>query len=220
MTVHAQHPHMNLFFLSWSLATAARLNCDQHVNKIPKEAVQMLWTAHRMLNPEGVPVVLPGTELTPFRMSHSKHPMSVWVRSARSHYELTVQFAQALVASARARFKPTARYRTQDHLDWLANHVPAALAHGKPLEFDEHGVPVLEEMPPLCMPDRYKIGGVVESTRAYYIGEKAAFARYGHPKVAPRPSWLDASEPSPDPPSEYSSYSEDHGPERVQRRRE
>jgi hypothetical protein len=36
---------MNIFFLSWDPDTCAQLYCDQHVNKILLEIVQMLYTA-------------------------------------------------------------------------------------------------------------------------------------------------------------------------------
>ena len=54
---------------------------DKHISKIIIEAVQMLSTAKRILDPED-PI---NDEL--YKITHKNHPVSVWVRTSLENYE-------------------------------------------------------------------------------------------------------------------------------------
>mgnify|MGYP000202601930 CR=1 FL=1 len=90
---------MNIFFLSWDTSKCAELYCDQHVNKILLEIVQMLYTAwHVCGNPDVLLQAPPRKDGTPGYkpVSNRNHAMVMWVRSHLNNYNWTARLGMSL----------------------------------------------------------------------------------------------------------------------------
>ena len=162
---------MNIFFLSYDPAQAARDHCDKHVVKMILESAQMLSTAHHVLDVEG-------TELLeihhPYRPTHVNHPCSVWVRS-EDGYLWTWQLFVGLCNEFRHR-------RGKDHKT-------SRLI--EPLSRPPRNVPLSEGwvQPPLAMPDEFKRDDPVSSYRSYYL-QKWRDGIVSYDWGRPMPDWL------------------------------
>lgn len=179
---------MNCFFLSLVIAECAIFHCDKHVVKMILELAQLLYTAHSVNNrnknwrkkaPENS-----------YRMTHVRHPTSIWVRSAPANYRFMAQLAESLCAEYTHRYGRT--HKTQVHIAWLlrnepdfpppANHdqpPPGSKSKVKPPYFSKG--PCLPGMTPipLAMPDDCQQEDAVLAYRDYYIRHKQYFARLG-----------------------------------------
>ena len=71
---------MNLFILSLIQREIAQFMMDKHVSKILLEAVQMLCTAKRLLDPDD-PV---NQHL--YKLAHKNHPITIWCRKSRANF--------------------------------------------------------------------------------------------------------------------------------------
>ena len=144
---------MNIFVLDRDLARCARYHCDAHVSKMILESVQILCTA---LNKKGF--------VTPYRSTHTAHPCVLWAGESFDNFQWLGELARHLNREYRYRYK-----RDQDHasiavLDDISTHHFPALGL---TEFVQ------------AMPDQYKMpGDAVAAYRQFYLGEKAAFAKW------------------------------------------
>jgi hypothetical protein len=156
---------MNVFYLDADPVAAAQAQCDKHVVKMLLETAQLLCTAHHE-------AVGPVPEAF-YKRTHVNHPTAVWVRASRAHYEWTYEHFLALGEEYSFRYGRV--HLTERKLGAaLAGPPPAPTAHFW--------------APPQCMPDSYKrLGNTVEAYRAYYVGDKASFARWD--KARPAPAW-------------------------------
>ena len=77
---------MNIFYLDHDPEIAAAYHCDKHVVCMIKETVQMMSTAHRVLDgdewADSVGLV---------KTTHINHPSTIWVRSSVDHYHWMLQ---------------------------------------------------------------------------------------------------------------------------------
>jgi len=75
--VISQKWKMNLFILSLIQKEIAQYMMDKHVSKILLEAVQMLCSAKRVLNPED--------EINDriYKLAHKNHPVTIWCRKSK-----------------------------------------------------------------------------------------------------------------------------------------
>lgn len=141
---------MNIFVLDEDPNQAARFACDKHVVKMILESAQLLCAAF----PEGD---------APYKKTHVNHPCSIWTRANNSNYEWLVQHAYALCAEYTKRYGKV--HKSQSVIEWC-----------------DINRPNLPEEPitpfPQAMPDQYKSSNPIQAYRAYYIGEKAAFATW------------------------------------------
>lgn len=172
---------MNIFFLAWDPDECAKLYCDQHVNKILLEIVQMLYTAWH-LNMGGVPRDAPlrqGTDQHGYKpVSNVRHPMVMWVRS---NYSWTCALGMALAIEFRKRFRKV--HGCTPHILWLRDNVPTLTEPplvSKTATYSTHGFPDKMSPVPLCMPDEYKHPHVLIAYYQYYMGDKLRFARWAH----------------------------------------
>ena len=111
---------MNIFFLSWDPDTCAQLYCDQHVNKILLEIVQMLYTAWHFLGEPGWNTKAPKRKSGDrgYRsVSNPKHAMVMWVRSSRDNYLWTAKLGMALAIEFNHRFEKI--HACTKHVMWL-----------------------------------------------------------------------------------------------------
>jgi hypothetical protein len=188
---------MNIFFLYMCAVKAAQAQCDKHVVKMPLEVAQMLCAVWRKLHGQMTKtearlkrrkidpnVAEAADRLGLYKLTHSNHPMTVWVGESMENFEWALQHGIALCAEWKRR--------------WHSND---AKEHGSSriFTFMQENKQALKELfpkqgftaPPQCMPDQYKVeGDAVAAYRAYYRGEKASFATW---KFSNRPEFWDLS---------------------------
>ena len=156
---------MNIFVLDRDVRRCARYTADKHIVKMVTETAQILSSAYYFTSQ---------AEQAPYRLSHAHHPCCVWARQSLENWRWLRQLGLALYAEYRYR------YGGRTH---KAGEVIQAMT-----------LPRLPDVPPsdapLCMPDAYKKGDVVESYRGYYIGEKTHVFRWTKRDV---PYWIPAS---------------------------
>lgn len=177
---------MNLFFLSRNPREAAQAHYNKHVVKMVLETAQLLCSAHRLLDgarAAGVSKsgrkqttwVLPdeARERALYRASHANHPVAVWVRASRAHYEWAFALFVQLLEEYSFRYeKVHACAKLIDALAAPPRCIPDA-------GFVD---------PPPCMPELYRASGdVVACYRAYYREGKKNLLAY---KAREAPAWL------------------------------
>jgi hypothetical protein len=145
---------MNLFILSLLQWEIAQSMMDKHVSKILLEAVQMLCTAKRVIDPEDVEGL--------YKMAHKNHPVTVWCRKSRANFIWTLDLVDELHKEWRFRY---GHPETKFHKSYL---VAMILRENMPSRFEE------EDLTPfaLAMPEEYKTDDPVESYRNYYMSEE------------------------------------------------
>ncbi len=160
---------MNVFWLDEDPRLAARYHCDQHVNKMLLEAAQVLCTAARHNGYEAEFL---------YRSTHADHPVTRWAGESRANWLRLREHARTLNAEFTERYG-----HDDDHASW------AVIERIDP---DAIEFPSAEPTPrPQAMPERYRRpDDVVGAYRAYYAGEKAAWAEW---KYTDEPPWLEAS---------------------------
>ena len=131
---------------------------DKHVSKILLEAVQMLCSAKRILEPED--------EINEriYKLAHKNHPVTIWCRKSRANFVWVLDLIEELHNEWRYRYGHS---ETKNHKSYLVSlllreNIPS---HDK---FEE------KELTPfaLAMPEQYKMSDPVESYRNYYMSEE------------------------------------------------
>ena len=170
---------MNLFILSLLPQEIAEAMMDKHVPKILLEAVQMLCTAKRVLEPNA-----PETEKL-YKLAHKNHPVTIWCRTSRANFVWTLDLIDAMHSEWRFRY---GHPETKVHKSYLVaqilrSTIPDAVAFLSP--HSDRITPFA-----LAMPDSYKSpdGDPVASYRAYYLSpEKQKIATWS--KARGPPEW-------------------------------
>ena len=144
---------MNIFFLSRNPKQAARLHCDKHVVKMIIETAQLLYSAHWMLNAEGL-------NEKAYKIAHKNHPCSIWVRTSISNYMWLASLGWWLCKEYQYRYGDHKTHKTEEHIIWLLNNPPKYIPN---LGFTN---------PVLAMPDEYKTEDPIHSYKLYYIESK------------------------------------------------
>lgn len=144
---------MNIFFLSFKPREAARLHCDKHVVKMILETAQLLYSAHWVLNPEGL-------NENAYKLAHKNHPCSIWVRTSVSNYMWLASLGVWLCKEYQYRYGEHKLHKSEAHILWLLNNAPKSIPY---IEFTN---------PALAMPDEYKKEDPVESYKLYYMESK------------------------------------------------
>lgn len=125
---------------------------DKHVSKILLEAIQMLCTAIRLIDPSGNHEGL-------YRPTHANHPVSIWVRESRENFEWTLDLVEALHAEWKFRYQHP---EEKHHKSYLL--VPRLRA-----EISKFPVKGVRSPFALAMPDECKImDDPLASYRIYY----------------------------------------------------
>lgn len=177
---------MNIFFLSWDFRECAKLYCDQHVNKILLEIVQMLYTSWHVLGEDGWNAGAPFKQNSDQRgykpVSNKKHPMVMWVRSSENNYKWVSTFGVHLAYEFEKRFKKT--HSCLKHIIWLYEHIPFNFievrnenAYYSSLGFPKHLTPI-----PECMKEEYRCPDLLKANINNYINEKFIFAKWNKKK--------------------------------------
>lgn len=150
---------MNLFILSLCFRECAEWMFDKHISKMIVEAVQMLSTAKRVLDPleegsdeEG------GVKI--YKISHKNHPVSIWIRTSLENYLWTLDMVDAMHEEWRFRY---GHPETKIHASYkIAQYLREAAPPAD--RFPESGLTPFAQ----AMPDEYKGEDAVEAYRKYY----------------------------------------------------
>jgi hypothetical protein len=165
---------MNLFILSLIQREIAQFMMDKHVSKILLEAVQMLCSAKRVLDPDD--------EINGqlYKLAHKNHPVTIWCRKSKENFLWTLELVEELHREWRFRYghPETKFHKSYLMAQILREHLP------KDEQFEEQRLTPFA----LAMPDEYKSEDPIESYRNYYMsGPKQKIASWK--KKREKPEW-------------------------------
>jgi len=164
---------MNLFILSLSQKNIAKYMMDKHVSKILLEAVQMLCTTKRIVDPDDNNDCI-------YKIAHKNHPVTKWCRESRENFMWVLILVEKLHNEWKFRYNhPKDKY----HKSYL---VALYIAHNIPskAKFEKDGLTPFA----LAMPEKYKCKDPVKAYRDYYMSpEKQVFASWN--KQRNKPYW-------------------------------
>jgi Pyrimidine dimer DNA glycosylase len=151
---------MNLFILSLSTKKCAEYMFDKHIYKILLEAVQMLCTAKRILDPTD-PICITNKI---YKTAHINHPVSKWVRESRENFKWTLRLVKAMHREWKYRYNHPEDKQHKSYLIYriLKKNIPSRE------KFSLKGRTPFA----LAMPNKYKVECPVKSYRQYYMGEE------------------------------------------------
>lgn len=155
---------MNRFILDGDPTVAAQHHCDKHVVKMILEEAQMLSTVHRRFG---------SSDDRLYRSTHANHPCTLWAGVSTANYRWAYDLLVALCREYTYRYGKT--HATERLLPLLAQ-APHGIPEGPLTPFAQ------------AMPDEYRRDNAVDAYRAYYLGEKAGFAKW---TARAAPNWYD-----------------------------
>ena len=144
--------------------------CDKHIPKMTLETFQMLGSALRRhgATDDQMPLTSKGT---PLIGGYKNHPCTVWAGDSRTNYAWLSLHGRALCSEYFIRYGKHHSCQAGIHqMDEMAHMIPPG----------EH-TPFAQ-----AMPDEYRDPDAVEAYRAYYVGEKAYFAKWERGRIPPR----------------------------------
>ena len=166
---------MNIFILSLIQKEIAQYMMDKHVSKILLEAVQMLCSAKRILDPEDEE-----SNNTIYKLAHKNHPVTIWCRKSKANFVWVLDLVEELHNEWRYRYgHPETKFHKSYLMAlYLREHMP------ENSKFEEERLTEFA----LAMPNEYKTNDAVESYRNYYMSEeKQKIATWN--KKRERPEW-------------------------------
>ena len=162
--------NMNRFIIEDTPIKIAQSLCDQHVVKMPLEEAQMLCTALWHHAPEYA------EEHNLYKPVHQKHPCTLWAMETRSNYEWAFCLYREMLFEYMYRYKKG--HGASKHYDalWLGRFkIPSGVFTKHPQCFSGMDELKTDEFYP------------IEAYRAFYIADKASFARY---RYTQQPTWM------------------------------
>jgi hypothetical protein len=165
---------MNLFILSLIQKEIAQYMMDKHISKILLEAVQMLCSAKRILDPDD--------EINEklYKLAHKNHPVTIWCRKSKANFLWTLELIEEMHNEWKYRYNHP---ETKFHKSYLIAQILKENLPGDD-KFEETRLTPFA----LAMPDKYKSEDPVESYRNYYMSEeKQKIASWK--KKRERPEW-------------------------------
>lgn len=190
---------MNIFVLDADPRVAAQSHLDKHVVKMIIEYAQLLSTAKRLLDGQvsthhlGVSAIgkryhlLRGetvanvdgklTILNPvcYNTTHANHPCAIWARESDSNYNWLFRLFEACSHEYTHRYKKI--HKTWSTIGEFLRTAPRNIAAGDLTPF------------PLAMGEEFRDDDPIKAYRNYYLGPKAAFARWTNRAT---PDWFKA----------------------------
>jgi hypothetical protein len=166
---------MNLFILSLIQREIAQYMMDKHVSKILLEAVQMLCSAKRILDPEDTE-----TNDRLYKIAHRNHPVTIWCRKSSANYIWTLDLIDELHKEWQFRYghPDTKMHKSYITARLLRERIPSEI------HFACKGLTPFA----LAMPNEFKLADPVESYRRYYMSEeKQRIASWN--KRREKPEW-------------------------------
>lgn len=147
---------------------AAQNLCDKHVVKMVLETTQILSTvAYRY-----------GGTYVPYKPTHKNHPCTLWAGETMGNWLWLLQHGLGIANAYLDRYGKV--HNCHELLDKLYEQAMKGAGIPSTTDFDEI-TPFAQ-----AMPEKYKHKDVVQAYRAYYIGEKAYFAKW---RYCDSPEW-------------------------------
>lgn len=182
---------MNIFYLNHNPKLCAEMHLDAHSIKMVLEYVQLLSTAHRVLDGTiTVGTSKSGRKKTLYSLmderdsilysaTHVNHPSAVWVRQSKENYLWLYSLLCELSKEYTYRYGKVHKCEAIGLIDKLAQFPNNLKSRG----FTE---------PTPAMPDEYKVpGDSVSSYQNYYINSKQRMAKWtGKVNSRPVPAWF------------------------------
>lgn len=155
---------MNIFVLDENPQKAAEYHCDKHVVKMITESAQLLTSAYYYTNwDKGIP----------YTLSHQNHPCSIWARESKENWLWLLSLGLCLYKEYKFRYGDKV-HKSGTVLIWCYENMPTIKSKGITTR-------------PLCMPDQYKYGSVVDCYRRYYVAEKSHLFKWS---MREEPYWI------------------------------
>jgi len=152
---------MNIFYLDRDIHKSVQYLVDKHVVKMPLETAQLLCSA----------AIINGGA-APYKLTHAKHPCTIWTAQSINNFEWLRQYGIALCAEY------TYRYNKVHKCEDIIKTIDAGKFNL--LKFYD---------PPQCMPDQYKTDDTVQAYRNYYRDGKTHLFKWSN---RPIPEWITA----------------------------
>ena len=171
---------MNLFILSLIPKKIAEYMMDKHISKILLEAVQMLCSAKRVVDPDD-----PINENI-YKLAHKNHPVTIWCRKSKANFLWTLDLIEELHKEWKYRYNHPENKNHKSYVmaQILKEHLPTD---------DKFEYQCLTPFA-LAMPDKYKSEDAVLSYRNYYMSEeKQKIASWK--KKREKPKWYKIQRP-------------------------
>ena len=157
---------MNIFVVDNDPIIAAQMLCDSHVCKMILEGCQMLSTVHSL-------DIVQGNKPELYKPCFHNHPCTIWARASKSNYYWLANHTFELTEEYTNRYEKIHKSTSMAH--WFKNNAPSNLPNTICTDFAQ------------AMPEQYKNVDGVAAYRAYYLGEKARFAKW---KLGNAPKWF------------------------------
>jgi hypothetical protein len=171
---------MNLFILSLIPKEIAEFMMDKHVSKILLEAVQMLCSAKRILDPED------SINENIYKLAHKNHPVTIWCRTSKANFLWTLELIEEIHNEWKYRYNhpEDKNHKSYVMAQILKKHIP------EDNKFEHQCLTPFA----LAMPDIYKSEDAVISYRKYYMSdEKQKIASWKKKRV--KPKWYKIKRP-------------------------
>jgi hypothetical protein len=148
---------------------------DKHISKIILEAVQMLCSARRVLEPndEAINKIL-------YKLAHKNHPVTIWCRKSKANFIWVLDLIEEMHAEWQFRYSHPENKMHQSYIMslYLRKYIP------RDESFEQVGLTPFA----LAMPEKYKTNDPVVSYRNYYMSdEKQKIASWN--KKREKPEW-------------------------------
>ncbi len=141
--------------------------CDKHVVKMILEGCQMLSTVHSL-------DTVQDNKITLYKPCFHNHPCTIWARASKSNYYWLANHTFELTNEYSSRYYGKI-HKSTDMAYWFTKNAPSNLPNTICTDFAQ------------AMPEQYKNVDGVTAYRAYYLGEKAKFAKW---KLGNEPMWF------------------------------
>ncbi|MNQ54048.1 hypothetical protein D3C85_681040 [compost metagenome] len=144
---------LNIFATSSCPIQSAQEHCNTHVVKMATEVMQLLSTAH---------CVVDGNQVA-MKQTHVNHPNAKWCRNTKQNYMWAWQHAKALCDEYTFR---TGRVHASSRFLDALKQVPVGIHK--------------EELEPfaMAMPEEFKVHGLFDQTKAYRMYLNAKFKEW------------------------------------------
>jgi len=153
---------MNIFVLDTNPELCAKYHSDKHVVKMLLETAQLLCSTYYFTNQ---------SELSQYKLTHAKHPCSIWTRESLANWKWLRQLAIELYKEYKYR------YGNKIHKSG-----ELILQLQEPNLIDV-GLTKFQQ----CMDLQYKNMNVVQAYRDYYKGAKQHLLQYTRREI---PNWI------------------------------
>jgi hypothetical protein len=161
---------LNIFVLDSDPVKAAQAQCNKHIVKMTTETAQILSTVHYLASPR--PDI-------PMAATHRNHPCVMWTRESLDNYIWLTIHGLALSEEYYKRYgqRKGCEHGSRRALVWLETNRPPLPRKGlTPFALGFKG-----------FPEYIVTGDAVASYRAFYVGQKAKFAKWS--PWAQAPDW-------------------------------